>query len=50
MSLERIPPTRAALVPLVKWTHLVSAFIWGKCLNLLSPKEYGWDWNDQLQI
>ena len=54
MSLERIPPTRAALVQHVKWTPLVSAFIWGICLNreinLPSPKKNGWDWNDQLQI
>ena len=54
MSLERIPPTRAALFQHVKRTLLVSVFIWGKCLNreinLPSPKEYGWEWNDRLQI
>ena len=35
-------------------TLLVSAFIWGKCLNrkinLPSPDDYGWEWNDRLQL
>ena len=43
MSLERILPTRAALVQHVKRTLLVSALIWGKCfsraINLPSPEE-----------
>ena len=54
MSLERIPPTQAALFQHVKRTLLVSSFIWGKCLNreinLPSPNEYGWEWNERLKI
>ena len=54
MSLERIPPTQAALFQHVKRTLLVSSFIWGKCLNreinLSCPNEYGWELNERLKI
>ena len=53
MSLERIRPTHAALFQYVKITLLVSSFIWGKCrqreINLQSPAEYGWEWNERLK-
>ena len=54
MSLKRIRPTHAALFQHVKITLLVSSFIWGNCrqreINLPSPAEYGWEWNERLKI
>ena len=53
-SLDRIPPTKAALYQHVKRSLLVSAYIWhcslNRELNLPDPKLNGWEWNDRLKI
>ena len=53
-SLERIPPTKAALYQHTKRALLVSAHIWHCCLNrklnLPDPKMHGWEWHSRLEI
>ena len=49
-----IPPTKALLYQYVRRTVLLSAFVWYRALekHLCVPntEEYGWEWNEHLNV